>query len=321
MALSEFAIINRYFNNQQNQRQDVILGIGDDCALLKVPPQQELAVSMDTLVADVHFPATTTAYDIGYKSLAVNLSDLAAMGATPAWVTLSLTMPTVDEQWLDDFTKGFSVLLQQHHLQLIGGDLSRGPLAITIQVHGFVPSGMALRRDGAKPGDKIYVTGHLGGAALALQSILGAVKLSTNDRDYVLKSFNQPTPRIAEGLQLRGIASAAIDISDGLAADLSHILQQSNVGATIKLANLAIEPRLLNYLPSNEAYILALTGGDDYELCFTIPPANEQHLAKIQQQLKTKFSYLGVIEKLPSLRIIDDKDQLVDLKTIGYQHF
>ena len=210
--MNEFEIIDTFFATQLEQRADVLLGIGDDAALLQVPHDQSLVVTTDTLINDVHFPASTQAYDIGFKSLAVNLSDLAAMGATPAWVTLSLTMPRADEQWVQEFCYGLFTLANRYRIQLVGGDLTRGNLSVTLQAMGFVPPQLALKRSNAKPGDLIYVTGTLGDAGLALQSLRRKIDLDEVDQREILWRLNQPEPKIATGKQLLGIAHAAIDI-------------------------------------------------------------------------------------------------------------
>lgn len=319
MPLSEFDIINYFFKQQKKNRQDVILGIGDDAALLKTPAKQALAVSMDTLVAGIHFPKNTATFAIGYKALAVNLSDMAAMGAKPAWVTLGLTLPSVNKKWLKDFCAGLFNLINSHQLQLIGGDITRSKqLTITIQIHGFVPSKQALTRYKAKPGDLIYVTGTLGDAGLALQL------LKQHKRKIpasLLQRLNCPVPRIQEGLALRNIATSAIDISDGLAGDLNHILQASHVGATVWVDKL---PRsaTLNKLCSPAAAIeYALSSGDDYELCFTIPSHKEKKLQKLFAAFSGKITCIGVIEKQPGLRLTDTDGKNFSIKKFGFKHF
>ncbi|MCB1820929.1 MAG: thiamine-phosphate kinase, partial [Candidatus Competibacteraceae bacterium] len=230
MPGSEFALIDRYFAAHDVRRPDVVLGIGDDCALLVPPSGQQLAVTMDTLIADVHFFAAADPEGIGHKALAVNLSDLAAMGATPAWATLALTLPQVDEKWLDAFCRGLFTLANRHEVQLVGGDTTHGPATvITLQAHGFVPPDRALRRDGARPGDHIYVTGTPGDAGLALAAAFGKATVTDQYADYLRLRLERPEPRIAQGLTLRGIANAVIDLSDGLAQDLGHILERSQV--------------------------------------------------------------------------------------------
>ncbi|MDI1352139.1 MAG: thiamine-phosphate kinase [bacterium] len=241
--MNEFELITHFFANQhQPHRQDVVMGIGDDCAIVEVPQGQQLLVSMDTLVSGVHFPITTTPYDIGYKALAVNLSDLAAMGANPAWITLALTLPTADQQWLSSFKEGFFGLAKQFQVVLIGGDTTRGPLALTVQAHGFVPHGQAITRQNAQPGDLIYVTNTLGDAGLALKHLNHEVNIPSQFTELLLNRLNRPMPRVKEGLLLRNYATAMIDLSDGLISDLGHILKKSGVGALIHLDKIPLSP-------------------------------------------------------------------------------
>jgi len=221
--INEFELIKRYFQQTIVSRRDVVCGIGDDAALLQCSPEQLLVVSTDTLIEGVHFPQTTTAQDLAYKALAVNLSDLAAMGAEPAWFTLALTLPTPDPSWLAHFSQGLFQLAQQFNIQLVGGDTTRGPLSITIQVLGQVPAHQALLRQGAQAGDKIYVSGTLGDAGLGLEVSLGKRQVSETASQFVLQRLNRPFPQVQLGLALRGLASSAIDISDGLLADLDHL--------------------------------------------------------------------------------------------------
>ncbi len=304
--MKEFDIIDKYFAKRAGRRADVIQGIGDDCALLRVPAKTDLAVSTDSLISGVHFPANTSPYDIGYKALAANLSDLAAMGAKPCWASLALTLPPkTDENWIKAFCAGFFSLLKQYSMQLIGGDTTRGPLlSITVTVHGFINRNKALLRNGAKAGDLIYVTGTLGDAGAALTSFAN---------EYFLQKLNRPIPRIQEGLALRGIATSAIDISDGLAADLGHILEQSNVGATIYIDNLPLSDNLKKAVPKGKAIQLALSAGDDYELCFTVP-ANKKF------KLKSKYTQIGIIEQQHGLRIKNPKGNIINLKKKGYEY-
>ena len=317
LRLDEFSLIEKYFKNQKISRPDVILGIGDDAALVNVPSNCLLVLSMDTLVEGVHFPPQTSPFDIGYKALAVNLSDLAAMGAEPAWMTLALTLPEINTTWLDEFTKGLNQLAKQFNVQLIGGDTTRGPLTVTIQVHGFVQPHHVLSRHGAKVGDKIYVSGTLGDAGLGLQIALGNRDLPIQDKLFVLQRLNRPIPRIQLGILLREIATSAIDISDGLLADLNHILKSSNVGARINAKNIPLSQALQN-LPLAEAQQLALTAGDDYELCFTIPTENENTLIARLSHLEINYSSIGEIQKAPGLQIDGFSD---DLCKFGFQHF
>lgn len=322
MSISEFDLIQRFFNREKNVRQDVILGIGDDAALLQVPSGQQLVVSTDTLVAGRHFPEDTLPADIGFKALAVNLSDLAAMGAEPAWVLLALTLPMSNENWLNAFSQGFFSLIKRFQLQLVGGDITCGPLTITVQVLGFVPTGKALRRCTAMPGDRIYVTGTLGDAGLALEYLQKKL-VSALTQDYIqqiMHRLNRPEPRIELSLALRGLATSAIDISDGLAADLGHILLASQVGATIRAIDLPLSASLQR-LPCEQAWRLALTAGDDYELCFTIPESSEKTLQQHLIDIDIPYTCVGIIKKTPGLSILREDSSEIVLEKIGFQHF
>lgn len=323
MQSAEFQIIERYFAARAraayDSDADLELGIGDDCALLRVPHDSELAVSVDTLVAGVHYPPETDPVDVGHKALAVGLSDLAAMGAEPRWMTLALTLPEVDETWLAGFGRGFFALAERYGVRLVGGDTTRGPESITVQVHGTVPPGRALRRSLACPGDLVYVTGELGGAGLALLARQGKVSLPAEHATRALERLNCPEPRIREGLALRGIAHAAIDISDGLAADLGHILKASGVGATLQLERLPLAPGLTVYETLD--WNLPLCAGDDYELCFTSPPGNQIRLLEVLERFSCRCTCIGAIENVPGLRCRLANGELFVTDTRGYEHF
>jgi thiamine-monophosphate kinase len=317
--MTEFDVIAHYFSQNFPKRTDVILGIGDDAALCTGPNGMQIVVCIDTLVEGIHFPVKTAPADIGYKALAVNLSDLAAMGATPAWMTLALTCPEMNETWLKGFSQGLLELAKKAQVSLIGGDTTRGPLTITIQITGLVPEGQALQRSGAQPGDGIYVTGTLGDAGLGLASIQQQLKLPVLIQEIVESRLNRPTPRLEIGQALRGIASSAIDISDGLIADLGHILKASGVGATLQRENLPLSIALSESLPLAQAQDLALSAGDDYELCFTVPP--QQDLA-LQKRLKTgSYTRIGTIKTGNALHCLDEKGQIFVPQKKGYQHF
>jgi len=318
--LNEFELITRYFARQPVTRPDVALGIGDDAAILDVPPGQQLVVSTDMLVAGVHFSENADAVSIGHKSLAVNLSDLAAMGATPAWYTLNLSLPQAEPNWLEGFCQGMFALAVKHDAALVGGDTTRGPLTIGIQIMGLVPHGQALKRAGARPGDRIYVTGLLGEAALGLRVTQGQLKLPDEFLANVLTQLNRPMPRVPAGLRLRGLASACIDISDGLAADLGHILAASAVGARIQLKRLPLSPAY-DAAFEQVGWQAALTGGDDYELCFTIPPAQETVFRIASAHFGVPCSYIGDIEAEPGLRIVDEQGALYVPEQSGFDHF
>jgi thiamine-monophosphate kinase len=312
--MNEFELIQRYFQNHALHRDDVALGIGDDAALCRIEPGMELVVSTDTLLDGTHFPRQTSPEDIGYKALAVNLSDMAAMGAAPRWFTLALTHPDGDEVWISRFSEGLLSLADNYQVALIGGDTTRGPLSITLQIIGVVPTGQALRRDQAKPGERICVSGCLGDAGLGLRTILGADDkpvLQAQALRQVRQRLNRPTPRVELGLRLRGQSRCAIDISDGLLADLSHILQASDVGASLALAHLPLSPAM-RQLPHEQALQLALTAGDDYELCFTLV-ANAP--------LPAGASCIGWIEAERGLRCVDAAGKLWQPPKPGFMHF
>jgi thiamine-monophosphate kinase len=272
--LSEFDLIRDHFSQLGVHRADVALGVGDDCALLRMPHGSELAVSIDTLVAGVHFFADTDPEGLGHKSLAVSLSDLAAMGAEPAWATLALTVPEADRAWLHAFSRGLGGLAAKHGVELVGGDTTRGPLAVSVQVQGFVPQGTAVRRSGAGPDELICVSGTLGDAGLALRLLEAGEPVSS----YLRARLERPTPRVELGRALRGIATAMIDVSDGLAADLGHILDASGVGAEIRLPHLPLGEEVRARVSASADWELPLASGDDYELCFCIP---EQRCAQV----------------------------------------
>lgn len=316
----EFALIQRYFTCA-SRRSDIILGIGDDAALLRLPAGHELVVTVDTLVAGVHFPPQATPASIGHKALAVNLSDLAAMGAQPAWVTLALTLPQADPAWLEGFAQGFFVLAESYAVELIGGDTTRGPLSITVQAMGMVPAGEALRRDGAQPGDLIFVTGTLGDAALGLDLSSQAQSHDDPHRAFVLDRLHRPSPRIQAGLLLRGIASAAIDISDGLVADLGHICARSGTGACIELAQLPCSASFLALTTTDARARLALSGGDDYELCFTVPPARLAQLEAQAMRFTPGWTCIGRIETGSRVRCLQADGREFLLEKAGYDHF
>lgn len=320
MSDTEFDIIRRYFTRQDSNRSDVVTGIGDDAALLRVPAGMELVVCMDTLVDGVHFPGGTPAAAIGHKALAVNLSDLAAMGAEPAWVTLSLTMPESDPDWLAAFSRGFFELADRYRLQLVGGDTTQGPLAVTVQAHGFVPAGRALRRQGAQAGDHIYVTGTLGDAGLALQ-------LAGDAGAELQQRLDYPEARLAAGQALRGIASAAIDISDGLLADLGHLLENNQLGAALSIDDLprsATFTRAVTRCGADAGGLfhdLPLSAGDDYELCFTVPEASLQQLEAVQTQFACACTRIGRVEKKAGIRCYATGGKRYEPATDGYRHF
>lgn len=320
--MNEFELINHFFADQQAvQRQDVIHGIGDDCAVLTVPAGQQLLVSMDTLVSGVHFPVATQPYDIAYKALAVNLSDLAAMGANPAWISLALTMPCADKAWLAAFSQGLFALAKQFEVALIGGDTTRGPLSITIQAHGFVPEGQAVLRHGAQPGDLIYVTNTLGDAGLALKYLQKEQQVQEALLSPLLAQLNRPFPRVKEGLLLRNYASAMIDLSDGLIADLLHIMKKSGVGALIHVEQLPLSHALRQSVTAAEALQLALSAGDDYELCFTLPAHKKEELEQLMNKAHSAISCIGQITAPQQLELLYNNKPFNPQSWQGYTHF
>ncbi len=296
------------------------LGVGDDCALLRVPPGQELAVSIDTLVAGVHFLPDCDPQSLGHKALAVSLSDLAAMGAEPAWATLALTLPADlprdRPDWLPGFCRGLDGLARAHGVALVGGDTTSGPLALSIQVHGLVPSGQAVRRSGAAPGDLVCVSGTLGDAGLALRGVLAGASVP----EPLRRRLDWPQPRVALGLALRGLATAMIDCSDGLAADLGHILAASGAsgaGAELDLAALPLSAEVA----AIGDWSLPLASGDDYELCFTLPPTQVQALTGLAEAGGVPVTVIGRIEPAPGLRLRRPDGTLHTLGRSGYDHF
>jgi thiamine-monophosphate kinase len=314
--LDEFGLI-RHFFTRPSADASVHLGVGDDAALLSAPPGQELVITTDTLVAGRHFPDDATAYDIGWKSLAVNLSDLAAMGAEARWLTLALTLPTADRDFLTGFAQGFFALAEQEQVSLVGGDTTRGPLTITVTALGVTPQGQALRRDGAHVNDDLYVSGTPGDAGLGLRLALRQWHDDLPDalREQALQRLHRPTPRLALGRALRGVASACLDVSDGLAQDLGHLLRASGVGAELQLERL---PRsaALAAIDADFADILALTSGDDYELLFTAPLSARATVATLQPHC----SRIGRIIREPVLRFTRH-DEAQNLPVTGFTHF
>ena len=316
--MNEFELIRTFFARQPVSRADVKIGIGDDAALLRPPHNQCLTVTSDLLVAGVHFFPDVDPVSLGHKALAVNLSDLAAMGAEPAWFLLNLTLPNVDVAWLEKFCQGMFELAREYNVQLVGGDTSRGPLAIGIEAHGFVPEAMALRRAAAKAGDRIYVTGTLGDAALALRHRRDEIRLPERDLAAVAGPLDRPTPRVREGMALRGIAHGAIDISDGLLADFGHILEMSEVGARLYLDRIPVSDVSRRHLKET-GWETVLAGGDDYELCFTVPDKNVAALEKLR--FACGFHCIGEIEAAPGLRILDESGKPYHPKATGHDHF
>lgn len=316
--LSEFDIIRRFFTHPA---PSAVLGVGDDAALLRVAPGMELAVSTDMLVAGRHFFPDADPARLGHKALAVNLSDLAAMGAKPRWATLALALPEADENWLEAFAGGFVALAAAHGVELVGGDTTRGPLNICVQVMGEVPEGQALRRSGAQPGDDVWVSGRLGDAALALAHLQHRIVLEPHDVADCLKSLHAPEPRVALGLALRGVAHSAIDVSDGLAADLGHILESSNAAAVVEIAAVPRSGALERHFGDEVARQALLGGGDDYELCFTAHRDRRKDIERIGRDLGLRLSRIGRIEPGNGLRVIGADGKPIGLRRAGFDHF
>ena len=318
---SEFDIIRQLAEGQKLSRDEIKLGIGDDAAVLEIPSGYELVVSTDTLNHGVHFSEDDDAGDIGYKVLAVNLSDLAAMGAQPLAFNLSLSLPQSDENWLESFASGLFALANQYQVQLTGGDTTQGPLSISMTIMGLVPAGQAMRRQGASPGDSIYVTGTLGDAGAALLGKLGELKLNGPQQEALYSRLTRPSPRIETGLLLRGIASSCIDISDGLAADLGHVLQQSSVGATVYVDQIPLSSVYREVFDMAGGWTVPLSAGDDYELCFTIDDQQHPSIHGELASLGVSISCIGMVEQQPGLRI-QMPDGSVDMgHYAGYEHF
>lgn len=319
--MKEFELINRFFTGRGITRRDVDLGIGDDCALVTIPEGCQLAVTTDTLVEGVHFFSDISPKALGHRILAVNLSDLAAMGAEPAWISIGLTLPNVDETWLEQFTEGMHDIAEYYNVQLIGGDTTQGPLTITVCAKGIVPKGKALTRSGAKVGDWLYVTGDLGDAALAIEARKQGWELNAEDRSYVQKKFDYPAPQVAAGQVLRGLANSAIDISDGLLADLNHILTHSGVGATIHADKVPLSTALEN-LPDEEVRLmLAMAYGDDYQLLFTVPDSNRVAVEKRLAEYGVKPTCIGQINASAGDVSLLYKDKPWPFPATGFEHF
>ena len=318
--MDEFRLIERFFR-RDSKSSEVVVGIGDDGAVVKAGTDEQTVLVTDTLVAGVHFPERTAPQDLGYKLLAVNLSDLAAMGATPNWFLLNLVMPDADESWLQGFSTGLFSLAEEYSVELIGGDTARGPLCVSATVGGHVRSGTALRRNGAQAGDQLWVSGTLGDAAIGLDLLGGVLGASGEDMDYLVGRLNRPKPRIELGLSLGAVATAGIDISDGLLADLGHMLKESGaLGAIVDVSCLPLSPQAIGACGDSLARQKALTGGDDYEICFTANPAQRSQIEQLRDNCNVKLTCIGSIRTLTGIALtgIDNQD-LTGIKP-GYRH-
>ncbi len=321
MSDSEFEIINKYFARQVSGSKNIILGIGDDAAVLSTSTDKQLVVSIDTLISGVHFPAQTSAADIAWKALAVNLSDLAAMGAEPAWFTLALSLPEVDHEWLAAFSKSLADISSAYCIPLVGGDTTRGALSITIQVAGHVQPGGALLRSGARAGDQIFVTGNIGDAALGLYALQQQFE-RTEEVVYLLERLNRPQPRIDLGQRLSDVASACIDISDGLFADLAHILKASDVGACLQQDHIPLSSAAERFLSDKPNLLASIYNrGDDYELCFCVPAEKCTQIKAIEKQSGCRLTHIGEIVEGNELQVFDAGNKLLDLGNDNYDHF
>ncbi|WP_145551647.1 thiamine-phosphate kinase [Yersinia intermedia] len=322
MACGEFDLIARYFDRFRSNRRDVELGIGDDCALLTVAEKQLLAISTDTLVSGVHFLPDIDPADLGYKCLAVNLSDLAAMGADPAWLSLAITLPSINEDWLQAFSDSLFDQLNYYGMQLIGGDTTRGPLSLTLTIQGLVPEGRALTRAGARIGDWIYVTGTLGDSAAGLAILQNVLRVDNEtDRTALIHRHLRPQPRVLQGQALRDLASSAIDISDGLISDLQHILKASNCGARIELDALPYSDALTRQVDAEQALRWALSGGEDYELCFTVPEINRGALDVALSNTGASYTCIGQVGPQSEGVKFFREGKAIQLDFRGFDHF
>jgi thiamine-monophosphate kinase len=315
---SEFDLIARHFTRPA---ANAVLGVGDDCALVDVTNGMDLAVSTDTMVSGTHFFADVDPENLGHKALAVNLSDMAAMGAMPYWAMLALTIPSVDHKWLEAFAKGFFDLATEFNVSLIGGDTTRGPLTLTVTIMGEVPAGAALRRSGAKVGNDIWVSGNIGDAALAVAHRYGRVVLTEDDYHEALMRLYEPSPRVQLGQALRGLATAAIDVSDGLLADLTHICRLSGVGATLDLGSLPVSSIGAKHIASDEGRTAIVAGGDDYELCFTAHPNSRESIQDLTNVLGVPITRVGQVKRGKGVSLLGNDGKAVKIDGRGYDHF
>jgi thiamine-monophosphate kinase len=318
--LSEFQLIDQYFKRTPGAGGPVQLGVGDDCALLQPPSGELLAISTDMLIEGRHFFAGANPYDLGHKALAVNLSDLAAMGAQPISFTLALALPASDSHWLQAFSEGLFHLADAQAIELIGGDTTRGPLAISITVIGSVPNTQALKRSGAQAGDELWVSGSLGDARLALEVLQNKRTLAPDLLTKASKRLHRPEPRVALGLALRGIASAAIDVSDGLLGDLGHLLNQSSLSATLFADDLPFGEALLSQTIDTR-YALAFNGGDDYEICFSAAPDQHQAVISAGHSSQTRLTCIGRLNKGSGIHVQDHQGKIISADNQSFDHF
>jgi len=317
MSEQEFEIIERYFKVIGKTSSGVVLGPGDDCAILAFSSDMEVCVSTDTLTEGIHFPENYSASMIASRLVGANLSDLAAMGAMPHSCLIALTIPDAQPNWLAEFSGTLGQLLDHYNLSLVGGNISKGSLSLTMTVLGTVPVGKALTREGARPGDLIYVTGTLGDARLGLNQILSGQE----PLGYQASRYNAPTPRLEAGYQLRGVATAMIDISDGLLADLAHLCRASQAGAVVELASVPVSDDLVTAIGDLEARLFALSAGDDYELCFTVPETAVKRLSSLTETSELLMTQVGRIRTESGIDVVDLAGKCINIENPGYRHF
>ena len=319
--MGEFDLIKRYFSRKSLQNE-VILSVGDDCAITSISAGYQLAITTDTLVEGTHFLPSISPAALAYKSVAVNLSDLAAMGATPTWVSLALTLPEIKEAWLAEFSQSLFAILDRYSMSLIGGDTTKGPLSITLTAQGFLPENQGLFRHQAKVGDWIFVSGFLGDSAAGLDLLLQNRKIENESDRYFIQRHLHPTPRVELGLALRSFSCCALDISDGLLADLEHILERSQVGAEIYLENLPISRHLCTQYEQTQAEKFALTGGEDYELCFTVSEEKREEMEQVLRSQGIKVTCIGqILPATSGLNLLKNGKKMALPTHIGFDHF
>lgn len=319
--MGEFDLIKRYFLRKSLQN-DVILSVGDDCAITSIPTGYQLAITTDTLVEGTHFLPSISPADLAYKSVAVNLSDLAAMGATPTWMSLALTLPEIKEAWLAEFSQSLFAILDRYGVSLIGGDTTKGSLSITLTAQGFLPENQGLFRHQAKVGDWIFVSGFLGDSAAGLNLLLKNREIENESDRYFIQRHLRPTPRVELGLALRSFSCCALDISDGLLADLGHILERSQVGAEIYLENLPLSRHLCMQYEQKQAEKFALTGGEDYELCFTVSEEKREEMEQVLRSQGIKVTCIGkILPQTSGLNLLKNGEKVALPEHCGFDHF
>ena len=319
--MGEFDLIKRYFSRKSLQN-DVILSVGDDCAITSIPAGYQLAITTDTLVEGSHFLPSISPADLAYKSVAVNLSDLAAMGATPTWMSLALTLPEIKEAWLAEFSQSLFAILDRYGVSLIGGDTTKGSLSITLTAQGFLPENKGLFRHQAKVDDWIFVSGFLGDSAAGLDLLLQNRKIENESDRYLIQRHLRPTPRVELGLAHRSFSCCSLDISDGLLADLGHILERSQVGAEIYLENLPLSRHLCTQYEQTQAEKFALTGGEDYELCFTVSEEKREEMEQVLRSQGIKVTCIGkILPQTSGLNLLKNGEKVALPEHCGFDHF